>query len=154
LLDAISIEETLISEFMGNTSTHSRMRSLLSRIQKRDFDLLFSTSSSEQTSSSLVARVAKRIFWHRLWDTALDKGVKGTRTLQSVFMQRTLQTEIRLHMFFMCTWRDKGTKLFQTYMWASLWPIGELNCSRLLDCLEQANSNFILNTCAHNYITV
>ena len=32
--------------------------------------------------------------------------------------------------------------------------IGELNCSRLLDCLEQANSGFNLNTCAHNYITV
>ena len=53
------------------------------RILKQDFDLL----SSEQTSCSLVARVAKRISWRCLWDTALDKGVKGTRTLQSVFKE-------------------------------------------------------------------
>ena len=54
------------------------------RILKQDFDLLISTSSSEQTSCSLVAPVAKRISWCYLWDTALDKGVKRTRTLQSV----------------------------------------------------------------------
>ena len=70
-------------------------------ILKQDFDILISTSSSEQTFCSLVARVAKHISWRRLWDTALDKGVKGTRTLQSVFKELSRLKSV--FTFFMCT---------------------------------------------------
>ena len=46
------------------------------RILNQDFNLLISTSILGQTSCSLVARVAKHTSWRRLWDIALDKGVR------------------------------------------------------------------------------
>ena len=60
-------------------------------ILKQDFCKLIyiyiSLSLSNQSSARLVARVAEHTSWHRLWDMALDKGVKGTRTLQRVFKE-------------------------------------------------------------------
>ena len=56
-------------------------------ILKQDFCKLISLSLSNQSSARLVARVAEHTSWRRLWDMALDKGVKGTRTLQRVFKE-------------------------------------------------------------------
>ena len=53
----------------------------------QDFCKLISLSLSNQSSTRLVARVTEYTSWGRLWDMALDKGVKGTRTLQRVFKE-------------------------------------------------------------------
>ena len=53
-----------------------------SKIVDKDFNLLISSSLSQHVSVRLVAAVAESSSWRRLWDIALDKGVKGTRTLQ------------------------------------------------------------------------
>ena len=121
------------------------------RILKQDFDLLISTSSSEQTSCSLVACVAKRISWRRLWDTALDKGVKGTRTLQSVFKELSRPKSV-----FTCSLcapdEIREPSCFEHICEHHSDQIGELNSSRLFDCLEQANSDVILNTCVYMHV--
>ena len=121
------------------------------RILKQDFDLLISTSSSEQTSCSLVAHVAKCISWRRLWDTALDKGVKGTRTLLSVFKELSRPKSV-----FTCSLcapdEIREPSCFEHICEHHSDQIGELNSSRLFDCLEQANSDVILNTCVYMHV--
>ena len=118
------------------------------RILKQDFDLLISTSSSEQTSSYLVARVAECVSWRRQWDTAIDKGVKGTRTLQSVFKE--LSRPKSVFTCIVCA-PDKISESSWFEHVCARHPdlIGELTCSKLLDCLTQANSDLILNSCMY-----
>ena len=48
----------------------------------RDFELLLDLSRSHQ-NAKLVAEVVQTTSWCRLWDIALDRGVKGTRGLQN-----------------------------------------------------------------------
>ena len=43
-----------------------------------DFKLLLSSTSSRPTSAAQAALIASQTSWHRLWDVALDKCVKGT----------------------------------------------------------------------------
>lgn len=116
------------------------------RILKQDFDLLISSSSSEQTSSYLVAHVAKYISWRRLWDLALDRGVKGTRTLQSVFKE--LSRPKSVFTCIICV-SDKisESSCFEHVCDHHSDLIGELTCIDLLDCLTQANSVSFLNSC-------
>ena len=118
------------------------------RILKQDYDLLISTSSSKQTSSYLVACVAKHISWRRLWDIALDRGVKGTRTLQSVFKELSRPKSV-----FTCTIcaSDKisESSCFEHVCDCHSDLIGKLTCSNLLDYLTQGNSDSILNSCMY-----
>ena len=56
-------------------------------ILRQDFNVLISTSNIDKSSSFLVAQVAKYTSWRRLCDITLDKGVKGTRTLQKLLKE-------------------------------------------------------------------
>ena len=58
-----------------------------SKIVDKDFNLLISSSLSQHVSVRLVAAVAESSSWRCLWDIALDKGVKGTRTMQFLFKE-------------------------------------------------------------------
>ena len=55
-------------------------------ILKRDYDKLLSESLSYHPSTKLVATVAmSSSSWRWLWDMALDKGPKGTHSMQFLF---------------------------------------------------------------------
>ena len=115
------------------------------RILNQDFNLLISTSISGQTSCSLVARVAKHTSWRRLWDIALDKGVKGSRTLQRLFKGLSRPKSV-----FTCTQCASDSEeinepsCFEHACEQHSDLIGDLTCSSLIDCLIQANSDSIL----------
>ena len=57
-----------------------------SNLISRDFELLLEHSHSHQ-NAKLVAEVAQTTSWCRLWDIALDRGVKGTRGLQTLLRE-------------------------------------------------------------------
>ena len=57
-----------------------------SNLISRDFQLLIEHSLSHKTAK-LVAAVAQTTSWCRLWDIALDRGVKGTRGLQALLRE-------------------------------------------------------------------
>ena len=70
----------------SDNSIHNIMvRYMKSKILKRDFNQLISTSLSQHTSVKLVAAIAESSSWRCLWDIALDKGVKGTSAMQFLF---------------------------------------------------------------------
>ena len=52
-----------------------------------DFKMLLSSTSSRPTSAAQAAIIAFQTSWRRLWDVALDKGVKGTRVMQTIFKE-------------------------------------------------------------------
>ena len=120
------------------------------RILNQDFNLLISTSISGQTSCSLVARVAKHTSWRRLWDIALDKGVKGSRTLQRLFKELSRPKSV-----FTCTQCASDSEeinepsCFEHACEQHSDLIGDLTCSSLIDCLIQANSASIFNSCMY-----
>ena len=53
-----------------------------SNLISRDFELLLEYLRSHQISN-LVTEFAQTTSWCRVWDIALDRGVKGTRSLQT-----------------------------------------------------------------------
>ena len=54
------------------------------KILQKDFsNLLLSAKGSAQ----LAASIASKVSWRRLWDIALEKGVKGTKIVQSLFRE-------------------------------------------------------------------
>ena len=119
-------------------------------ILNQDFNLLISTSISGQTSCSLVARVTKHTSWRRLWDIALDKGVKGSRTLQRLFKELSRPKSV-----FICTqWASDPEEINEPSCFEHACEqhsdlIGDLTCSSLIDCLIQANSDSIFNSCMY-----
>ena len=61
---------------------HSNKELLL----KRDYELLLSSALSHP-SVNPAATIARLVSWRRIWDSALDYGVKGTRCAQSVLRE-------------------------------------------------------------------
>ena len=64
-------------------------------ILKTDFSKLLATASR---SASLAASIGNRVSWRHLWDMALDKGVKETKSLQNLFCELCCPASC-----FMCT---------------------------------------------------
>ena len=56
-------------------------------ILQSDFKLLLSSATQCHGSAAPAARVAAHTSWRRLWDVALDHGVKGTRIMQANFRE-------------------------------------------------------------------
>ena len=54
---------------------------------RKYFTNLLSTSFSNHPSTKLVVYVAESSSWRRLWDLSLDKGGKGTRSIQFLFKE-------------------------------------------------------------------
>ena len=82
--------------------------------------------------------------------------VCGTRSHWSLggnllhkYFQRTLQTETVFTCSLCAPDEKREPSCFEHICEHHSDQIGELNCSRLFDCLEQANSDFILNTCVY-----
>ena len=63
------------------------VRSNRKHILRSDFQLLLSSSTDRHGSSAAAAQIANLSSWRRLWDTALDQGVKGTRIMQAIFRE-------------------------------------------------------------------
>ena len=56
-------------------------------ILNADFEILLSSTIDRCGSAAAAARVANHTSWRRLWDIALDHGVKGTRAMQAIFRE-------------------------------------------------------------------
>ena len=56
-------------------------------IFRSDFRNLLASTSNSLTSAAPAAHIATHTSWRRLWDIALDKGVKGTRVMQNIFKE-------------------------------------------------------------------
>ena len=67
-------------------TTHT-VKSNRDHLLDKDYSHLLFLASHRQGSTVLVAHVASQISWRRLWDIALDRGVKGTQTFQSLFKE-------------------------------------------------------------------
>ena len=67
------------------------IKSMKQEILKSDFEVLLSSTATHHTAR-YVAEVAKTTSWCRLWDSALDRGVQGTRGLQTLL--KTLSQRI------------------------------------------------------------
>ena len=63
------------------------VRSNRKHILRSDFQLLLSSSTDHHRSPAAAAQIANHSSWRRLWDTALDQGVKGTRIMQAIFRE-------------------------------------------------------------------
>ena len=65
-------------------------KSFKKAILRKYFTNLLSTSLSNHPSTKLVASVAESSSWRWLWDLALDKGGKGTQSMQFLFEELSL----------------------------------------------------------------
>ena len=70
--------------FEQNTATQTGLNNKEQlAILKKDFSNLL---ISAKGSAHLAASIASKVSWRRLWDIALEKGVKGTKIIQSLGM--------------------------------------------------------------------
>ena len=53
---------------------------------KRDYELLLISAMCHPSVNS-AAQIAQSVSWRKIWDNALDYGVKGTRCVQSVLRE-------------------------------------------------------------------
>ena len=63
------------------------VRSNKKHILNSDFKKLLSSANHHRGSAAAAAQIGKHTSWRRLWDIALDRGVKGTRTMQAIFRE-------------------------------------------------------------------
>ena len=56
-------------------------------IIQSDFKMLLSSISNHPTSAAQAALIGSKTSWRRLWDIALDKGVKDTRVMRTIFKE-------------------------------------------------------------------
>ena len=63
------------------------VRSNKRHILNSDFKMLLSSANHHCGSAAAAAQIANHTSWRRLWDIALDHGVKGTRTMQAIFRE-------------------------------------------------------------------
>ena len=63
------------------------VRSNKRHILNSDFKILLSSANHHCGSVAAPTQIANHTSWRRLWDIALDRGVKGTRTMQAIFRE-------------------------------------------------------------------
>ena len=115
-------------------------------ILKQDFCKLISLSLSNQSSTRLVARVAEHTSWRRLWDMALDKGVKGTRTLQRIFKE--LSRPKPCSKCNLCETEITEESCFEHTCVNHSDIVGDLSCDLFISTLIKANSDSIFTKCS------
>ena len=71
---------------MNPEDTPATVKSMKTDIIKSDFEGLLS-SAATPPSAKYVATVAETTSWCRLWGLALDRGVQGTRGMQSLLKE-------------------------------------------------------------------
>ena len=83
---------------------------------RKDFQLLIEHSLSHKTAK-LVATVAQTTSWCRLWDIALDRGVKGTRGLQAELRELSQPGPSSTNQFAICAMRAWiGSSTYAAYI--------------------------------------
>ena len=83
------LEATLATNVVDQCLSSPDSAPLIARDNKemllnKDYQLLLSSAMSHPSVHS-AAVIAQSITWRKLWDQALEYGVKGTRCVQSVF---------------------------------------------------------------------
>ena len=73
------------------STTPAIVKSMKTDIVKSDFEVLLSPAAIHP-SAKYVATVAETTSWCRMWDIALDRGVQGTRGMQSLLVVKSLKT--------------------------------------------------------------
>ena len=129
------------------------IKSMKTDITKSDFEALLSSASSHP-SAKLVATVVETTFWCQLWDIALDCGVQGTHSLQ------TLLKELSRRIFegFLC--RSRGAFLIKDSLWfddiCMNHPdvVNDLSCKEIISGLKEANADFIFSVANSKLNTV
>ena len=91
MLEAEASTNVLAQCLENPTDAPAIVKSMKQEILKSDFEALLS-SAATHPSAKYVAEVAKTTSWCRLWDLALDRGVQGTRGLQTLL--KTLSRRI------------------------------------------------------------
>ena len=120
-------------------------------ILKADLNALLS-SSLNHPSAKYIADVATEISWCRLWDTALDHGVQGTRRLQLLLKELSR----RLYDGFSC--RSCNSNLNDNPSWlhhiCSHHPeaVDNLSCEEIISALKEGNI-YVLSTGANSKLS-
>ena len=127
------------------------LKSAKAIILKADLNALLS-SSLNHPSAKYIADVATEISWCRLWDTALDHGVQGTRRLQLLLKELSR----RLYDGFSC--RSCNSYLNDNPSWlhhiCSHHPeaVDNLSCEEIISALKEGNI-YVLSTGANSKLS-
>ena len=127
------------------------VKSAKATILKADFDALLSASINHP-SAKHIATVATETSWCRLWDTALEHGVRGTRRLQ--FLLKELSR--RPFDGFSC--RSCGRNLNDNPSWfhhiCNHHPeaVDNLSCEKIISALKEENI-YVLSTAANSKLS-
>ena len=120
---------------------------------KSDFEALLS-SASNHPSAKLVTTVAETTSWCQLWDIALDHGVQGTHSMQTLLKELSCRTFER----FSC--RSCGVSLSKDSLWfdhiCTNHPdvTNDLLCKEIISGLKEANADFIFSIASSKLNTV
>ena len=137
------VSTNILAQCLNNpTDAPAIIKSMKQEILKSDFEALLSSTATHH-SARYVAEVAKTTSWCRLWDSALDRGVQGTRGLQTLL--KTLSQRI---------YRDSSCASCGIHLQAnSLWfdhiclahpeVVNYLSCEEILSCLKEADADRI-----------
>ena len=120
------------------------VRSTKKEILKSDLEALLSCSATHP-SAKYVAIVAKATSWCRLWDLALDRGVQGTRGLQTLLKELSR----RIDGNFLCS--SCGISLCTDSLWfdhvcmAHSDAVNYLWCEDIISSLREANADIVFS---------
>ena len=142
MLEAEVSTNVLAQCLKNQTDAPAIEKSMKQEILKSDFEALLSSTATHH-STRYVAKVAKTTSWCRLWDSALDRDVQGTRGLQTLL--KTLSQRI---------YRDSSCASCGIHLQAnSLWfdhqclahpeVLNYLSCEEILSCLKEADTDRI-----------
>ena len=134
---------------MDPDNSISTIKSLKPDILRRDFKQLISTSL-QHSSVKLIAAVAESTSWRRLWDIALDRGVKGTRAMQFLFRE-LCRPGIGTRLCKMCNEQlSDEVNCFEHACLQHHDMVGGLSCNQLISILRDNNSaDTIFSTIQH-----
>ena len=127
----------------------STVASKKSAILEADFDTLLSCVSNHHPAK-FVASVAQTTSWCKLWDIALDRGVQGTRGLQTLLLERSRRTFAN----YIC--RVCGDTLNKDSVWfehvCQNHPnvVNHLSCEEIISALKATNSSVIFSIANSN----
>ena len=120
------------------------VKSMKTDIIKSDFEVLLS-SAVTHPSAKYVATVAETTSWCRLWDIALDRGVQGTRGMQS------LLKELSRQVFENFSCRSCSTSLSKDSLWfdhiCTYHPdvVNNLSCEEIISAPREADVDIIFS---------
>ena len=131
------VSTNILAKCLNNpTDSPTIVKSMRQEILMSDFEALLSSTSTHHPAK-YIADVAKTTSWCRLWDAALDRGVWGTRGLQTLV--KTLSRKIyRDSTCASCGISPEADSLwFDHICLAHPETINHLSCEEVLSCLKE-----------------